>query len=484
MKITLAELVTILSYDIDADSMKKNEQALKQIQSKAQSVAGTLATVGAGLTAAITLPFLAFSGYAVKAAGDAEAAGARFDQIFTKFPDRAAAAVKRLSDQYDLSRRKSRDLITDTTLFLGNFGLGEKQAIDVSERVAKISADLAAFKNLEGGAAQAAMMVRRALAGQTRGLVSLGIVIKQEEVKQRVATDAANGHVYATQRQAVAMATLALLTERARKVDGYYAKNREKFNILLDRFHDRVEDLGQSFGAILLPYAERALAAINRFLSALDKTSPGFKTMILLVGALGAVIGPILLAMASFVGLLGFVAKGIQAFNGAMGLTYLELAPFIAAILGSVAAMAAMFLILQDIYTYLNGGDSVFGRFFGNLNKWGQALNFVLNPIASIMQRIYDLALGVNAENIGDIAARASSAINRVGGIQGQGIGGPPSITGGARAIQQTNHVSIDVDARGSSPTDTAEAVSSGTQSGLGNVLRQGLANFLGVGDY
>ena len=82
---------------------------------------------------------------------------------------------------------------------------------------------------------------------------------------------------------------------------------------------------------------------------------------------------------------LGFIRLGLSILRA--------LAPFLLMAAGVVLALAAIFLVVEDLYTYFTGGDSVFGEFMksaGNALRWvrDKFNEWIVFPIQNFFGRI------------------------------------------------------------------------------------------------
>ena len=94
-------------------------------------------------------------------------------------------AAKSLADNYGLADSTAKKLLSTTGDLLTGFGFSQSAALDLSEQVNSLAADLASFTNFEGGAEGAGMALTKAMLGETESAKSLGIVINQNNERYK-----------------------------------------------------------------------------------------------------------------------------------------------------------------------------------------------------------------------------------------------------------------------------------------------------------
>jgi hypothetical protein len=149
----------------------------------------------------------------------------------------------------------------------------------------------------------------------------------------------------------------------------------------------------------------RILVSALDFVDRVVDATVGWETVLYAATAItvawAAAVSVLLLAVTALVGVLAVALGGAVALAAALNpMTY---------IMGAVAAAVAGFvLVIEDLYTYLTGGDSLIGRF---IDQWSQSEG-VLGSVARLFQAMITLgqALWAALSPVGDALGGAFAA--------------------------------------------------------------------------
>jgi len=380
------ELVTKLSFQADNSAVKRFDQnvgklrgSLKGATSNLRDMANGIRNTGAALTAFATVPLGLLTGGLIKAASDAEETEAKFGTVFSSIRDEADETAKTLSRDFGLSSQGAQQLLSDTGDLLSGFGFAQKETLQFSKDLNELAVDLASFTNLEGGAERASRSLTKALLGERESIKELGIQISEKDVKERIAINRSKGITRATERQEKALATLQLAQEQSKNSIGDFARTQEGFANQMRILRARISDVAVSFGRILLPVANKVVRVFVKVFERFEKLSKASKTVILLIGGLVAIAGPVLLV-------LGLFAGAITSLVGLMATLKLAILPIIL-ILGLLAA--AVGLVAQDIAVWVMGGNSLLGQMLGNFEDFKNKLIPILKLLRTTFSNFW-----------------------------------------------------------------------------------------------
>jgi hypothetical protein len=320
---------------------------LNDAESALQKFATKSIAIGAGLTAAVTLPIIALGNATLKAASDAEETAAKFGVVFRDIQGSAEESFKILRNEYGLSSTAAKQLLADTGDLLTGFGFSQTAALDLSTQVAKLGADLASFTNFAGGAEGATQALTKALLGERDSVKALGITILEEDVKKQVAINTAKGLTFETERQAKAYATLDLALEQSKNAIGDFSRTSEGFANQQRIANGRIQELSESLGTIFLPLATKIVGVVVKIAESLNSLSDTTKTVIVVIAGLAAAVGPVLLVIGTFIKVLPVLITGLGTLKTAI---IAATGPF-----GLIAiAVAAAIPLLFELNTELN----------------------------------------------------------------------------------------------------------------------------------
>lgn len=392
------ELLTKLGFKVDRIQIKEYEKSLENVRSRMESLSKKTEDIGKKLSFKFSLPIAAM-GYAfAKAAVDAEDAHERMTVVFSGVAGAADAATKRIASGFSMSTAQSEGLLSNTGNLLQSMGFAQGASLKMSEAIITTGADVAAFLDLEGGAAAATDKITRALSGQTMGLKDLGVSIKEEDISARIAQNSMNGMTFATEKQAKAFAVLQLIQQQSARANGSFAKQSGDLDMRIQKLRARVADLAVTYGKILIP---PLTLLVNKLISVAEwfsELSPTTQKLIVYTMALLAAIGPLIYGFSIFAGMMakvtGFIPlliKGFLSLGNGAALATLKMVAGPALI---IAAFAALFLLFDDLLAYTQGRKSVFGTILEKVPEIGKAISGIFEPILQPIMNIIAMLSG------------------------------------------------------------------------------------------
>lgn len=138
----------------------------------------------------------------------------KFSRVFKNTMGTADKAVQDFMESYNLSEQTARSMLGDTASVLKGAGMSEKAALSMSEKVARMGADLASYTGYAGGAKGATEAITAAMLGETERLKSLGTVISMDSKEFKDLTQNMIKTKGVSEQQARAMAVLELVTKK------------------------------------------------------------------------------------------------------------------------------------------------------------------------------------------------------------------------------------------------------------------------------
>ena len=299
------------------------DASIDKSQSKFEKFSKSAERIGRNLTKFVTLPILGAAAAAVKFAVDAEETGAKFRTAFRGIQKEAESATKDLVKNFGLSITQSERLLSGTGDLLKGFGATERQALDLSSRVQKLSVDLASYNNIQGGAERASQILTRAMLGEREALTSLGVKVSEVDVQQRLAAEGLEDLEGKALLLAKAQAVLELVTGQSGDAIGDFARTSDSAANQMRVVSARARDVAVQFGQVLLPTFVDILGKVGSFVEKLSELDEKQKKTIVTVGLVAAAIGPLILAVKSLTTAIAFLAKNplVLALTAAAALT-------------------------------------------------------------------------------------------------------------------------------------------------------------------
>lgn len=315
-----------------------------KLKAKMTAIGRSARDAGKKMTLFATLPIALVGRSLIKAASDAEETRAKFNTVFRDIATQSNKTADDLAKNFGLSGSGARELLGDTGDLLTGFGFTQQSALDLSTQVNKLAVDLASFTNFSGGAKGASQALTKALLGERESIKSLGISILEEDVKARVKQLVVVDKMkFATLRQAKAFATLQLAQEQSKNAIGDFARTSAGFANQQRIFGARIQDLSEKLGNILLPTANKIVGVFIRLTEKFTNLSTTTQKIILTVGGIVAVAGPLLFLFGAIVAIIPAMVTGFALIGGALALITLPMVLIAAGIIALIAA--GVFLI-------------------------------------------------------------------------------------------------------------------------------------------
>ena len=146
------------------------------------------------------------------------------------------------------------------------------------------------------------------------------------------------------------------------------------------KYNDSVEQLGKRYQSLKVELAFGFLPTMQRMIDAVDGFLESNKDLI--VDGIGALLDIMVRTIQVFVNFIRFIDKIVEATVGwkvALGIlaaafVWLKRSMLLAFITNPIfwviAAIGVLLLLIDDFMTYLDGGESQFGDFWGKMIKW------------------------------------------------------------------------------------------------------------------
>lgn len=305
-------------------AVKKNVSAtIKELEQQVKEVDDSINKLSTSIGAILTsLGITKSLKDAIEAAGKAEKAIRRLSNVYGEFASDARVAASELADAYGMSNTAAASTLGYISNLMTAYGLEKRAALDLSQGIVALGADLASFSGGTKTAEQAVQSLSQALLGNYRATRDLGIAINDTEVKamarsMNMATDSL------TQAE-LAMLRYQVILEQTKNVQGDFIRNQDTHYAMTQRYKAAIDDLRVSFGEELLPAINAGLELLIKFSEGLSTFSPEIKAITVSLGvalvsfvAFSAVIRPLITNLKYLkIGLAGVGASGMVAKTG------------------------------------------------------------------------------------------------------------------------------------------------------------------------
>ena len=245
--------------ELDKDvknSAKQNEQF-----AAGMSGLGATAIVGAAGLAAKSL--LDFSLSAIQAASSAQEAAGAFGTTFGGAAEQLNKQLAENANLFGLTTSEAQQLISVFGSVAQGIGFTQQESANLSSELFNLAGDIASFNNITAGAAPVLQAFRSALVGEREALKTYGIAITEAEVQTKAFEQTGKNSADALTRQEKALATSALIFERATVQQGNAAREASGFAAQTLIARSATQELREELGEELLPAAGEVLRVFN-----------------------------------------------------------------------------------------------------------------------------------------------------------------------------------------------------------------------------
>ncbi len=224
---TSQELQKVSKSTKDLDNDVKNSAKSNEQFAAGMSGLGSAAIAGAAAIAGKSL--LDFSLSAIQAASSAQEAAGAFGTTFGGAAEKLNEQLAENANLFGLTTAEAQQLISVFGSVAQGIGFTQQESADLSSELFNLAGDIASFNNITAGAAPVLQAFRSALVGEREALKTYGIAITEAEVQTKAFELTGKNSADALTRQEKALATSALIFERATVQQGNAAREASGF---------------------------------------------------------------------------------------------------------------------------------------------------------------------------------------------------------------------------------------------------------------
>lgn len=395
------------------DAQKRKLESVGNIEKRFSGIAGAAGKAGAAASLAVTAPLVAFGRSAFIAAMDAEELRSAFNVTFGKngammedWAQKTGAAIGR----------------TNVELMgaANTFGIFFNQAdpaksAAMSQQFAMLAQDLSSFYNVDPGTALEKL--RSGLTGESEPLRDFGVFMTEAAVKAqalKMGLKPINGEL--TEQQKI-MARAGLIMAQTSAAQGDLARTSSSTSNQLRASESAWQNMSLIVGQQLIPALTPLIQAFTGIIQQFALLSPETRKWIVIVGGAAAVLGPVLVGVASVAGAITTLAPIIVSVAGFFTAALPIIGGAMAGIVGAVtlpvaligAAIAGLGYLVYANWDRIKGAfnagvaavKSVVGALPGWFTNIGRAmmegLLMSINPMALAIKLISMAKTGLQA---------------------------------------------------------------------------------------
>jgi hypothetical protein len=249
----------------------------------------------------------------------------------------SAASVKEFSkttlESFGIAAGTALDMASSYGDMATSMGLPVDAASKMSTSLVALAGDLASFKNISIDVANTA--ISAIFTGETESLKKLGIVMTEVNLKYFAASTGIK-KVYEQMSQAEKVnLRYNYILSVTKNAQGDFARTSGGAANQMRVFQESMKQVGQQIGSIILPLFTKIITTINGWVKSFGGLSESTKTIIVVVAALAAAIGPLLLVLGTMAVLVPVIISGF-------GILAASIVPIVA-VLGVVVGLFVIF---------------------------------------------------------------------------------------------------------------------------------------------
>ena len=381
--------------------------SLESFKTKMEDIGGKMQNVGQKMSLALTLPIILAGKKMVDAANNLEETKNKINVLFGEMSDEMLAWSADAATAIGQSQQAALDGAADMGIFGSAAGLAGDDLAQFSQENVELASDLASFFNTSPE--EAILALGAAYRGESEPIRKYGVLINQAAVEAKALELGLMKEGEELSQQNRILAVNALIMDHTTAAQGDFARTSDGLANQQRILKAELENSAAALGQQLLPYALKGVNILRSLLERFRNLSPQMQKTILVILAVVAAIGPLLVVLGSVVSAIGTIAPIIGAVGTAIsgiGLPILAVIALVALLFaawknnwGGIqektgAAIAAIKLwwetvllpALQKVWAWMS---SVLFPFFQALGRFlGAVFGVAVRALAGLWQNV------------------------------------------------------------------------------------------------
>ena len=376
------------------------EEETLNIQSRLNTLSGSMTKFGTKSTLALTTPLTALGGKMIESAAEMNAASAQFSQVFGNLESDAASSLGKIADDTGIVEERLKGSYTQIAAFAKTSGLDTADALELSNRAMLAVADSAAFydRSLE----ETAESLRSFLKGNYENDAALGL--SATETTRNAAAMELYGQSFNDLSEAQKQLTLLKMVEDANKLSGALgqaSRESDTWSNVTGNLNQEFTNLLGTLGQNLLPVVTPIVQFISNLLEKFGELDPGIQRIIVIVGVVVAAMGPLILLIGGIISSVTTMIPVIQAIIPVISGVVSSFSPVVLVIGAVIAAIALLIANWDKVKAVMEKFDdflqNVFATDFSNIfgSVLGEPLNAFFANVKNIWESIKKIFSGI-----------------------------------------------------------------------------------------
>jgi hypothetical protein len=395
------------------DAQKRKLESVANIQKRFSGIASAAGKAGAAASLAVTAPLVAFGRSAFIAAMDAEELKSAFNVTFGKSGAMMEAWAAKTGAAVGRTNFELMQAANTFGIFFNQ--ANPKKSAEMSQQFAMLAQDLASFYNVDPGTALDKL--RSGLTGEAEPLRDFGVFMTDAAVKAqalKMGLKPIKGEL--TEQQKI-MARAGLIMAQTTAAQGDLARTSGSTANQLRASEAAWQNMSLIVGSQLVPALTPLIQTFTQIIQKFATLSPETRKWIVIIGGALAVLGPVLVGVASIasaiatlgpiiVGIGGFFTAALPIIGGAMAAIAGAITLPVLLIGGAIAGLGYLvYANWERIKAGFNAGVEAVKGVVGALPGWltnigkmmMEGLLMAINPMALAVKLISMAKTGVQA---------------------------------------------------------------------------------------
>ncbi len=299
---------------------KELDAALSRADKKLADLGKKMKDIGQTMSLRFTAPLALAGGAAIKMASDFNESLNKVDVAFKGSSQQVKDFAKTSLKQFGIAQGSALDMSALFGDMATSMGLTTAQAAKMSTSLVGLAGDMSSFKNIN--IEEVTTALAGVFNGETESLKRLGIVMTEANVKAFALTQGITKQFDTMTQAEKVMLRYQYILNVTKNSQGDYAKTAGGAANQMREFNNSLQELGVSFGQVILPLFTKVITSLNGVLQSINNLSPATKTLVLALGGLTALAGPLLYIVGSVIPKMvtGFTLLRTAALNLAKGI--------------------------------------------------------------------------------------------------------------------------------------------------------------------
>jgi hypothetical protein len=309
-----------INIKIGAD-LKNFSTDMQNVSRQMKRTGAKMQSVGKSLTRNLSLPLGLIGGAMIKMASDTQESLNKVDVAFGNSSKQVKDFANTTLKGFGIANGSALEMASTFGDMATSMGIGQGEAAQMSTKLVGLAGDLASFKNIRIDVAQTAL--NSIFTGETESLKKLGIVMTQANLSAFALEKGIQKPITAMSEGEKVMLRYNFVMEKTSNAHGDFERTGGGAANQMRIFQEGLKEVAEKFGNLVLPMFTKVVHKLNELVTWFGTLSDSTKKTILVIGAIVAVIGPLIFVLGSLkiaiAGLIPSLAKMGIAITGSLG---------------------------------------------------------------------------------------------------------------------------------------------------------------------